>query len=162
MTAGTLRARSVPGVGERVAGDGVGGLLREWRQRRRLSQLDFSLQAGISSRHLSFVETGRSVPSRDMVLHLAEELQVPLRERNRLLLAAGYAPVFSEGSMGSPELQTCFLDNITKITRSGQKVWVIGGETNEFDGADATWDNQHGIDVLTDFPSDIESLTLPV
>jgi transcriptional regulator with XRE-family HTH domain len=82
----------------------VGELLREWRQRRRLSQLDFSLQAGISSRHLSFVETGRSVPSRDMVLHLAEELQVPLRERNRLLLAAGYAPVFTENALESPEL----------------------------------------------------------
>jgi transcriptional regulator with XRE-family HTH domain len=96
-------ARTVPGVGE-ATGAGVGGLLREWRQRRRLSQLDFSLQAGISSRHLSFVETGRSAPSRDMVLHLTEELGLPLRERNRLLLAAGYAPVFSEGTMGSPEL----------------------------------------------------------
>jgi transcriptional regulator with XRE-family HTH domain len=88
----------------RAADGGVGELLREWRQRRRLSQLDFSLQAGISSRHLSFVETGRSTPSRDMVLHLAEELRLPLRERNRLLLAAGYAPVFSEGRLGSPEL----------------------------------------------------------
>jgi transcriptional regulator with XRE-family HTH domain len=102
-----LRAapRSVLGVANAPAGKGgVGELLREWRQRRRLSQLDFSLQAGISSRHLSFVETGRSAPSRDMVLHLAEELRLPLRERNRLLLAAGYAPVFTESSLGSPQL----------------------------------------------------------
>jgi transcriptional regulator with XRE-family HTH domain len=92
-------------VGSATVGTGgVGELLREWRQRRRLSQLDFSLQAGISARHLSFVETGRSAPSRDMVLHLAEELRLPLRERNRLLLAAGYAPVFSEVALGSPEL----------------------------------------------------------
>ena len=70
------------------AGEGVGELLRAWRARRRLSQLDFSLQADISTRHLSFVETGRSQPSRAMVLHLAEQLDVPLRERNQLLVAA--------------------------------------------------------------------------
>src|SRR5436853_7082682 len=72
----------------------IGGLLREWRQRRHLSQLDLAGLAGVSSRHLSFVETGRSRPSREMVLHLAEELDVPLRERNSLLLAAGYAPAY--------------------------------------------------------------------
>src|SRR5206468_3748841 len=74
----------------------VGDLLRQWRERRRLSQLDLSIQADISTRHLSFVETGRSAPSREMVLHLADELDVPLRDRNRLLLAAGYAPVYGE------------------------------------------------------------------
>src|SRR2546423_13724761 len=74
----------------------VGVLLRDWRRRRRLSQLDVSSRAAISTRHLSFVETGRAKPSREMVLHLAEELDVPLRERNRLLLAAGYAPVYRE------------------------------------------------------------------
>src|SRR5688572_10592718 len=73
-----------------------GTLLRDWRRRRRLSQLDLALEAGVSTRHLSFVETGRSRPSADMVLHLAEELEVPLRERNRLLLAAGHAPVYEE------------------------------------------------------------------
>jgi transcriptional regulator with XRE-family HTH domain len=83
---------------------GVGPLLRGWRQRRRLSQLEFSLLAGVSTRHLSYVETGRSVPSREMVLHLTERLEVPLRERNRLLLAAGYAPVFGESELGSPRL----------------------------------------------------------
>src|SRR5919202_806228 len=74
----------------------VGDLLREWRERRRLSQLELALEAEISTRHLSFVETGRSIPSREMVLHLAEELDVPLRERNTLLVAAGYAPVYRE------------------------------------------------------------------
>jgi len=79
----------------------VGDLLRQWRQRRRRSQLDLALDAEISTRHLSFVETGRSVPSREMVLRLAEQLEVPLRERNQLLLAAGYAPVFSEAPFDS-------------------------------------------------------------
>ncbi len=74
----------------------VGALLREWRQRRRLSQLDLACEADISTKHLSFLETGRSVPSRDMVLHLAERLDVPLRARNALLNAAGYAPAFLE------------------------------------------------------------------
>src|SRR5712691_9138174 len=84
----------------------VGDLLREWRQRRRLSQLDLALEADISTRHLSFLETGRSLPSRDMVLHLAEQLDVPLRERNVLLVAAGFAPVFAERTLGDPALQT--------------------------------------------------------
>lgn len=70
--------------------------LREWRQRRRMSQLDMALEADISARHLSFLETGRAKPSRDMVLRLAERLDAPLRERNRLLLAAGYAPVYAD------------------------------------------------------------------
>ena len=81
-----------------------GTLLRQWRQRRRLSQLDLSLDAGISSRHLSFVETGKSLPSRAMVLRLAERLDVPLREQNLLLLAAGYAPAFSERPFDAPSL----------------------------------------------------------
>jgi transcriptional regulator with XRE-family HTH domain len=82
----------------------VGNLLREWRQRRRLSQLDLALEADISTKHLSFVETGRSLPSRDMVIHLADRLEIPLRERNRLLVAAGYAPVFRERPLGDPAL----------------------------------------------------------
>jgi transcriptional regulator with XRE-family HTH domain len=82
----------------------VGELLREWRQRRRLSQLDLAVTAGVSSRHLSFVETGRSRPSPELVLHLAEHLDVPLRERNTLLLAAGYAPTFAERPLDAPEL----------------------------------------------------------
>jgi len=74
----------------------VGTLLRDWRQRRRLTQEDLALDAHISPRHLSFVETGRAHPSRAMILNLSEELDVPLRERNTLLLAAGFAPVFQE------------------------------------------------------------------
>lgn len=77
----------------------VGGLLRDWRQRRRLSQLDLALAADTSSRHLSYVETGRSKPSRAMVLRLCEALDVPLRERNILLLAADYAPAYRESSL---------------------------------------------------------------
>jgi transcriptional regulator with XRE-family HTH domain len=83
----------------------VGTLLREWRQRRRLSQLDLACEAEISTRHLSFLETGRSLPSREMVLRLAEQLDVPLRGRNALLIAAGYAPVFPERPLADPALQ---------------------------------------------------------
>ena len=82
----------------------VGALLRQWRQRRRLSQLDLACDAEISTRHLSFVETGRALPSREMLLHLAEQLDIPLRERNRLLSAAGYAPVYSEKGLDDPAL----------------------------------------------------------
>lgn len=82
----------------------IGELLREWRERRRLSQLELALRAEISARHLSFVETSRSRPSREMVLHLAEQLDVPLRERNHLLLAAGYAPVYAETALDSPQM----------------------------------------------------------
>jgi transcriptional regulator with XRE-family HTH domain len=83
---------------------GVGELLREWRQRRRLSQMTLALEAEVSTRHLSFVETGRAAPSREMVLRLAEPLELPLRERNRLLLAAGYAPVFPQRGLDDPAL----------------------------------------------------------
>src|SRR3954470_19900934 len=82
----------------------VGNLLRVWRQRRRRSQLELAAEAEISSKHLSFLETGRSLPSRDMLLHLAEQLAIPLRERNILLIAAGYAPVFPERSLEDPAL----------------------------------------------------------
>lgn len=82
----------------------VGLLLADWRRRRRLSQLDLALEAGVSTRHLSFVETGRSRPSPEMVLHLADRLEVPLRERNQLLLAAGYAPRYGARSLDDPDL----------------------------------------------------------
>ncbi len=82
----------------------VGSLLREWRQRRRMSQLDLALEAEISARHLSFIETGRSQPSREMVLQLTERLDIPLRERNVLLVAAGYAPIFPEKTLDDPAL----------------------------------------------------------
>jgi transcriptional regulator with XRE-family HTH domain len=83
----------------------IGALLRDWRRRRRLSQMELALDAGVSTRHLSFVETGRSQPSPEMVLTLAEQLQVPLRERNQLLLAAGYAPRYGDHSLDDPELE---------------------------------------------------------
>lgn len=82
----------------------VGELLREWRERRRLSQLALSVEASVSTRHLSFVETGRSAPSRELILHLSRQLEVPLRERNRLLLAAGYAPVYAETALDEPRM----------------------------------------------------------
>jgi transcriptional regulator with XRE-family HTH domain len=83
---------------------GVGVLLKDWRGRRRRSQLDLAHEAGVSPRHLSFVETGRSRPSPELVLTLAEHLDVPLRERNALLLAAGYAPRFQETSLSDPDM----------------------------------------------------------
>ncbi|WP_397422445.1 helix-turn-helix domain-containing protein [Phenylobacterium sp.] len=82
----------------------LGDQLRTWRQRRHLSQLDLALDAEISTRHLSFMETGRARPSREMVLRLAERLEVPLRERNTLLVAAGFAPVFPQRDLGHPAL----------------------------------------------------------
>src|SRR5919106_2524596 len=82
----------------------LGTLLRDWRQRRRLSQLDLALEAGVSARHLSFLETGRSKPSREMVLHLSDQLDVPLRDRNHLLLAAGFAPAYEERAIDAPEM----------------------------------------------------------
>jgi transcriptional regulator with XRE-family HTH domain len=83
----------------------VGPLLKEWRRRRHMSQLDLALEADVSARHLSFIETGRSRPSAEMVLHLAEQLDVPLRDRNQLLLAAGYAPAYGQRSLDAPELE---------------------------------------------------------
>jgi transcriptional regulator with XRE-family HTH domain len=82
----------------------VGMLLREWRERRNLTQRDVASQSAVSPRHLSFIETGRARPSREMVVHLAERLDVPLRERNRLLLAAGFAPLYGERSLHDAEM----------------------------------------------------------
>jgi transcriptional regulator with XRE-family HTH domain len=82
----------------------IGELLRAWRRRRSLSQLELALEAEVSSRHVSFLETGRARPSREMVLRLAEHLDIPLRERNRLLLAAGYAPLYAERSLEEPAM----------------------------------------------------------
>ncbi len=82
----------------------VGRLLRQWRERRRLSQLELSARAEISTRHLSFVETGRARPTPEMILKLSDHLQVPLRERNQLLLAGGYAPAYPQHGLDAPEL----------------------------------------------------------
>ncbi|WP_230413095.1 helix-turn-helix domain-containing protein [Paraburkholderia antibiotica] len=96
-------AQTVPSPAP-AAGRTVGDLLREWRQRRRMSQLLLATEADISTRHLSFVESGRALPSREMVMHLAERLEVPLRARNALLVAAGYAPLFRERPLSDPQL----------------------------------------------------------
>jgi transcriptional regulator with XRE-family HTH domain len=82
----------------------VGALVRSWRERRHLSQLDLAAEAEISQKHLSFIESGRSAPSREMVLRLAEQLDVPLRERNTLLMAAGFAPVYRDRPLDDPAL----------------------------------------------------------
>ena len=92
------------GTRSRRAPSSVGLLLQEWRRIRRKSQLDLALEADVTPRHLSFVETGRSRPSREMVLMLASALDVPLRERNALLLAAGFAPLYHETDLGAAEL----------------------------------------------------------
>src|ERR1700710_2686471 len=101
MNAHTATART-----ERSQPVHIGDHLREWRQRRHLSQLDLAGDAEISARHLSFVETGRAAPSRDMVLKLAERLAVPLRERNMLLVAAGFAQAFPQRSLDDPALKS--------------------------------------------------------
>src|SRR3954463_15438204 len=108
----------------------IGDLLREWRQRRRLSQLDLSLEAEISARHLSFLETGRSQPSREMVLLLAEQLDVPLRDRNILLHAAGYAPVFPERPLDDPAL---------RVARQAIDQVLAGHEPNPALAVDRHW-----------------------
>lgn len=96
----TTRAVAGPATGPQP----FGSELRRWRQRRRVSQLDLALQAGTTQRHLSFIESGRSVPGRAMVLRLAESLDLPLRNRNLLLLHAGYAPAYPESALGDQDL----------------------------------------------------------
>jgi transcriptional regulator with XRE-family HTH domain len=96
----------VPAVTTSASPPSVGPLLRSWRQRRHLTQLELANESGVTTRHLSFVETGRSRPSREMVLHLAEVLEVPLRERNNLLVAAGFAPTFRQRDLGDASLGT--------------------------------------------------------
>ncbi len=100
----TRTATTRAAVPKPSAEETVGALLRGWRERRRLSQLDLSLQARVSTRHLSYIETGRSQPTSAMILHLAEELDVPLRQRNAMLLAGGYAPAYPEHELGAPPM----------------------------------------------------------
>ncbi|MEU2280454.1 helix-turn-helix transcriptional regulator [Streptomyces sp. NPDC013178] len=102
----TTVATGTTGPAATPAGRGVGPLLRAWRERRRVSQLELALRADSSARHISFIETGRSRPSEEMVLRLAEHLDVPVRERNALLVAAGYAPHYRETPLDDPALDT--------------------------------------------------------
>ncbi|WP_330308635.1 MULTISPECIES: helix-turn-helix transcriptional regulator [unclassified Streptomyces] len=110
VASGAARSSTAPtrkaagkGTGDGV-GEGIGPLLRGWREQRRVSQLELALRADSSARHISFIETGRSRPSEEMVLRLAEHLDVPVRERNALLLAAGYAPHFKETPLDDPSM----------------------------------------------------------
>ncbi|MCW2240255.1 helix-turn-helix domain-containing protein [Azospirillum canadense] len=102
MLQNATRLRPIPRT---VPRQPVGELLRDWRKRRGLSQLDLACEADVSTRHVSFLETGRAQPSRTMLLHLSERLDIPLRDRNALLVAAGFAPVFSEHRLDDPEMQ---------------------------------------------------------
>ncbi|MEV2215558.1 helix-turn-helix transcriptional regulator [Streptomyces sp. NPDC050997] len=102
----TIVASEDPAPGTAPTDRGVGPLLRAWREERRVSQLELALRADSSARHVSFIETGRSRPSEEMVLRLAEHLEVPVRERNALLLAAGYAPHYPETPLDDPALRS--------------------------------------------------------
>ncbi len=105
MVGFVMNAHTAAVTVDRVKPVPIGAHLRDWRKRRHLSQLDLAVEAEISARHLSFVETGRAAPSRDMVLKLAERLDVPLRERNVLLVAAGFAPAFQQRPLDDPALK---------------------------------------------------------
>lgn len=98
------RAGTLQRMASATTESGVGPLLREWRRRRHRSQLELALDAGVSARHISFLETGRANPSREMVIGLAANLEVPLRERNELLVAAGYAPEYRQLAYEDPDL----------------------------------------------------------
>src|SRR5918994_6243757 len=129
----------------------VGDHLRAWRQQRRLSQLDLALEADISTRHLSFIETGRSRPSRDMVLHLAERLQIPLRERNAVLVAAGYAPVFPERPFDDPAL---------KAARAAVDLVLKGHDPYPALAVDRTWTLVAANDALVSLIGDVDPVLM--
>ncbi len=95
---------SIEAVSPHTIDNAFARLLREWRQRRRLSQLDLALTSGVSQRHVSFLESGRANPSRTMILQLSETLEVPLRDRNEWLTAAGFAPLFKTRNLNSPQM----------------------------------------------------------
>ena len=133
----------------------IGDLLREWRGRRRLSQLDLALDAEISSKHLSFVETGRAQPSREMILRLAEQLKIPLRERNVLLTSAGFAPVFPERPLDDQSLQAA---------RQTVELILQGHEPNPALALDRHWNLITANKAVALFLKDVsaEQLQLPI
>ncbi|WP_261570804.1 helix-turn-helix domain-containing protein [Frankia gtarii] len=129
---------------------GVGTLLRQWRERRRVSQLELALRADSSARHISFVETGRATPSRAMVLRLAEHLDVPVRDRNALLIAAGYAPAYPETPLHDPAMAT---------VRAGLEQLLAAYEPNPALVLDGHYDvaltNRAVLVLLTGVPADL-------
>ncbi|WP_378729685.1 helix-turn-helix domain-containing protein [Nocardia brasiliensis] len=108
----------------------AGDLLRHWRLERRLSQLELAGRAETSARHLSFIETGRATPSRTMLVHLSEHLEIPLRERNRLLLAAGYAPAYAEPALDTPAMDA---------VRSAMRQILVGHQPYPALAIDQSW-----------------------
>jgi transcriptional regulator with XRE-family HTH domain len=128
-----------------------GSLLRDWRARRRLSQLELAADTEISQRHLSFVESGRAKPSRDMVLRLAEQLSVPLRQRNQLLMAAGYAPGFPERSLSDPALVSAM---------EAVRMVLKGHEPNPALAVDRHWNLIEANAAIGPFLEGIEDLSL--
>src|SRR5271155_111739 len=125
----------------------IGDMLRSWRQRRNLSQLALALNADVSARHVSFLETGRARPSREMASRLAEELQIPLRERNALLLAAGYAPLYSDRSLDSPPMDIV-RQAIDRFLRAHEPypALVVDRHHNLLSSNDALAQLLHGVD----------------
>lgn len=141
---------------------GVGPLLRGWREQRRLSQLALASGAGVSTRHLSFVETGRSRPSPELLLHLAAELQVPLRARNQLLLAAGYAPVYPERTLDDPEMApvATVLDQVLERSEPNPTVIVDASWTLQRANAPALWLCSEVAPDLLEPPADLVRVAL--
>ncbi|MEU0117683.1 helix-turn-helix transcriptional regulator [Streptomyces bobili] len=140
----TLLVTGTRGSADAPADRGVGPLLRAWRERRRVSQLELALRADSSARHISFVETGRSRPSEELLLRLAEHLDVPVRERNTLLVAAGYAPRYRETPLDDPALDAL---------RSGMERLIQGYEPYPALVVDATYNvlaANRGITMLMD------------
>lgn len=129
----------------------TGALLREWRSMRRMSQLDLALETGISQRHLSFVESGRSVPSRDMLMRLAESLDMPLRVRNRALLAAGHAPGFAERPAGDRALAPA-MDAVALVLK--------GHEPNPAIAVDRRWNMVMANAAIAPFLGDVSDPAL--
>jgi transcriptional regulator with XRE-family HTH domain len=138
MTGATSRVTATTGQGP------VGVLLRRWREQRRLSQLELASRAEVSTRHISYLETGRARPSREMVLRLADRLDLPLRERNELLLSAGFAPVYGESTLDAPRMAA---------VRTAVRQVLTGHEPYPAVVVDRSWnlvDHNVSLDLLTD------------
>jgi transcriptional regulator with XRE-family HTH domain len=145
------------------AANAIGDLIREWRTRRRMSQLDLAGEADISQRHLSFLESGRAAPSRDMVIRLADGLDVPLRHRNRMLLAAGFAPHYGERPLADPSLSPA-LETVKLVLKGHEPfpAFAVDSRWNMVAANDAVGPLIAGIDDpgLLDPPANVMRLCL--